>query len=209
MNSTRQYTMRARAAAVAETRQKILDATLALAAERLFVDIGLEAVARRSGVSVQTVLRQFGSRAALFEATAEHGARVVAAERQTPAGDVPAAIRVLLEHYERRGDATILLLAQESTDPVVAGVVENGRALHRKWVADVFAPSLTRLDEAAQDELTDLLVVATDVYAWKLLRRDRRLSPEDVERRMNGLVAALLAAVDEPPHPPESHTETR
>src|SRR5688572_5999424 len=112
MNRTRTYTMRARAAAVEHTRRRILDATFALFGERLISDIGLDAVARRADVSVQTVLRQFGSRAGLFEATAEHGSRLLAAEREAPAGDVPRAIRELLDHYEERGDATVLLLAQ-------------------------------------------------------------------------------------------------
>ena len=40
--------------------------------------------------------------------------------------------------------------------------------------------------------LTDLLVVATDVYTWKLLRRDRKLSQAQVERRLLRLVAAIL-----------------
>ena len=193
MNRSRPYTMRARAAAVEATRQRILDATFALAAERLMSDIGLDAVARRAGVSVQTVLRQFGSRSGLIEATLEHGSRLVAAEREAPAGDVAEAIRVLLDHYERRGDAVVLLLAQESVDDAVTRVVDSGRALHRHWAAEVFGPFLEPLDEPERDEALDLLVVVTDVYTWKLLRRDRRLDRSVVEQRMSRLVTAVLA----------------
>jgi AcrR family transcriptional regulator len=192
MNQTRTYTMRARAASVEETRRKILDATFALSTERLIPDISLDAVAQRAGVSVQTVLRQFGSRAGLFELTAEHASRAVAAERQAPPGDVTEAVRVLVDHYERRGDATVMMLAQETADPVVAGVVDRGRAMHRTWVSDVFEPLLRPLDDLGREQAVDLLVVATDVYAWKLLRRDRQLSRADAEQRMRRLVGAVL-----------------
>ena len=206
MNQPRTYTMRARAAAVEETRRRILDATFALSSDRLISDINLDAVARRAEVSVQTVLRQFGSRAGLFEATAQHAARLVVAEREAPPGNAEAAVRVLVDHYERRGDNTVMMLAQESADPVVAGVVQNGRAMHRTWVVDVFGPLLgsgdgtgtedhaaeADADMDAREQAIDLLVVATDVYAWKLLRRDRGLSQAETEQRMNRLIEAVL-----------------
>jgi hypothetical protein len=56
----------------------------------------------------------------------------------------------------------------------------------------VFAPYLPAAGRR-RDELVDLLVVATDVYAWKLLRRDRGLSRHDCENRIAGLVRAVLA----------------
>jgi hypothetical protein len=37
------------------------------------------------------------------------------------------------------------------------------------------------------------LTVATDVYAWKILRRDRELDREKTEQRMEALVRAILA----------------
>lgn len=200
MKQPRTYQMSARAASVEETRRRILDATFDLSSQRLLSHINLDTVARTAEVSVQTVLRQFGSRHGLLEATAEHASRLVAAERQAPPGDVEGALRVLLDHYELRGDATVMMLAQETSDDVVARVVEDGRAMHRTWVGDVFGPLLGARDPAAREEAIDLLVVATDVYAWKLLRRDRRLDRAEVEHRMNRLVTAVLVAVT-PPDP--------
>ena len=104
----------------------------------------------------------------------------------TPVGDVDAAVRVICEHYETRGDIAILMLAQENSDPQVGELTERGRIMHRNWVAEVFAPS------APHDAMVDLLVVATDVYTWKLLRRDRGLSRSQTEQRMNTLVHAIL-----------------
>ncbi|HWG27241.1 helix-turn-helix domain-containing protein, partial [Actinospica sp.] len=65
---TRSYTMRARAESTAETRQRILDAVNQLSYEQLSVQIALTDVAERARVSVQTVLRHFGTKDALFEA---------------------------------------------------------------------------------------------------------------------------------------------
>jgi len=191
MTATRPYTMTTRARAVEETRTRIIDACVTLHGERPVTDIGLDDVAGRAGVSVQTVLRHFGSRAGLEEASFESAQQAVADERRTPVGDVPKAVRVIVDHYERRGDQALLMLAQESHQELMARITEQGKALHRAWVEEVFAPYL----EAAEDpeELADLLVVATDVYTWKLLRRDRRLGRDRTERRMRHLVERLLA----------------
>jgi AcrR family transcriptional regulator len=190
MNTTRTYTMTARARAVEETRARILDACVALHGERPVTEIGLDDIAARAGVSVQTVLRHFGSRAGLEEASFERAQRAVADERRTPVGDVAAAVQVIVEHYERRGDMALLMLAQESHQDLMARITRQGKAMHRAWVVEVFAPFLAAADDP--EALTDLLVVATDVYAWKLLRRDRGLSRERTESRMRRLVEGLL-----------------
>jgi AcrR family transcriptional regulator len=190
MNTTRTYTMTARARAVEETRARILDACVALHGERPVTEIGLDDIAARAGVSVQTVLRHFGSRAGLEEASFERAQRAVADERRTPVGDVAAAVQVIVEQYECRGDMALLMLAQESHQDLMARITRQGKAMHRAWVVEVFAPFLAAADDP--EALTDLLVVATDVYAWKLLRRDRGLSRERTESRMRRLVEGLL-----------------
>lgn len=205
MNTTRPYTMTARARSVEQTRTRILDATVALHGERLASGIALDDVAGRAGVSVQTVLRHFGSRAGLVDAAFEHGRRAVQEERQAPVGDVGAAVRVLVDHYEARGDGVLVMLAQEQTEELVRRITDGGRRVHRAWVQEVFAPQLA--GHRDPDGLTDLLVVATDVYAWKLLRRDRVLSRERTETLLRHLVDALLAATDHPDtSPPDTPT---
>lgn len=187
--------MGARARSVEETGNRILQAMFELAQTRPVADISLDDVAERAGVSVQTVLRRFGTRAGLVEATAAYGRERVTEERRTPVGDVSAAVSVVVDHYELRGRATLLMLAQEGSDPDVAGIAERGKELHRAWVREVFAPFLSEED----DPLVDLLVVATDVYTWKLLRLDRGLSRARTQNRMSTLVDAVLATS---PHDP-------
>ncbi len=188
--TVRPYTMRARADAVAGTRARIVAAALALGEDTRSVDLTLDAVAARAEVGVRTVLRHFGSRDGLLDAVFAAGRAEVEAERLAPEGDVDAALTTLVAHYERRGDFVMHLLAQEGTEPRIDALLAGGRALHRRWVTGVFGPWL--LDPGAES-LVDLLVVATDVYAWKLLRRDRGLSAADTTTRLRRLVDAVLA----------------
>lgn len=188
--TTRGYRMDARAAATAATRRRILEAALSLSTERMTIEIRLDDVAERSGVSVQTVLRHFGSRDGLLDATVEYGAAVIVAEREAPCGDPAAAVRTIVDHYELRGDFVIRLLAQEA-DARIAGIVATGRAEHDDWVRRVFP----RRSAAEYDEL----VVATDVYAWKVLRRDRGRDRTETETRMLRLVRRILDTPEEQP----------
>ncbi|WP_183407849.1 TetR/AcrR family transcriptional regulator [Nocardioides marmoriginsengisoli] len=191
MKTSRSYRQTARAEASEQTRRRIIEAAFALQAERLSAEISLDDVAERAGVSVQTVLRRFGSKAALIEESIRWINAEIAEERRAPAGDVPAAIHALLDHYEKRGDFALLMLAQENAYDHVRQLSDAGKGTHRTWVAEVFGPYLPH-GAGRRDELLDLLVVATDVYTWKLLRRDRGLTRKETENRITTLVTALL-----------------
>ena len=186
--------MTARADAVAGTRARILDAVVALHERRVSSDISLADIAGEAGVSVQTVLRHFGSRDGLLDAALERVTAAVEDERRADPGDVAGAVRAVVDHYELRGDGVLLLLAQEGWEAFAAQVTSQGRRMHRRWVQESFAPLLPR--GAAREEGVDLLVVATDVYTWKLLRRDRGLSLPRTRARMETLVRAVLAGTD-------------
>lgn len=187
MKTTRSYTMGARAEGVAETRRRIVDALFELGRERMLPDISLDDVATEAGVSVQTILRHFQTRAGLTEAAMDYAITRVREERVAPVGDVDAAVSVIVGHYENRGTTALLMLAQESSDAQVAELTNRGRAMHRAWVTDVFAPFV-----GPRDPLIDLLVVATDVYTWKLLRIDRRYSRARTEKLIHRMVTSLL-----------------
>src|SRR4051812_19334191 len=101
---TRPYRMQNRATATAATRLRILDATLALHQERYHDQITLDVIADRAGVTVQTVLRRFGTKEELLDAAADHAATQVTQQRgRAPIGDVPGAIENLLGHYDEWG----------------------------------------------------------------------------------------------------------
>jgi hypothetical protein len=109
-------------------------------------------------------------------------------------------VRAIVDHYELRGDGVLVMLAQEPHQELMARITRDGRRLHRTWVEEVFAPYLR--DAEDPDALADLLVVATDVYTWKLLRRDRGLGRDLTENRIHHLVRSLLGT-DGPASPRE------
>ena len=189
----RPYVQRVRAERSAETHTRILEAVVALVAERGTPDVTLAEVAMRAGVSVQTVLRRFGSGDGLRAEMLEHALRLVREERRSPTGDLAAAVAAVVDQYERRGDAVLALLAHEATSAQVREFTDQGRLEHRRWVERVFQPALHGAAEPDREELTDVLVVATDIATWRLLRRDRGLSRADVEARMRRLVSAVVA----------------
>ena len=186
---TRSYTMGARAESVARTRQAILEAAFELGEQKLTFAIGLADVAERAGVTVRTVLRHFGSREGLLEAVGAHAKTVIVEEREAPVGDLREAVRAIVAHYELRGDRVLRMLEEERLEPEIATHVRRGRRVHRVWVRTVFAPQLATTSDPR--ELEDLLVVATDVYAWKLLRRDMGLSRRRTEDRMFTMLRRL------------------
>ena len=190
----RSYRMRARADAAEQTRLRIIGAAIELGFEKPVAAITLPVIAERASVSVQTVLRQFGSREALIEEAAETGRAAVRAERPADPDDIAGSLDALIEHYEARGDGVLLLLGQEGWDRTAATITGDGKLLHRDWATRAFARTLDALSDSRRVETLDLLVVATDVYAWKLLRRDRALTRGDTASRMRMLVAAIISA---------------
>lgn len=194
---TRQYTMKARAVAQQETAEHILRAGAALLWEKLSPEITLADVAERAGVSVQTILRHFGTREHLLAAAEDFLRREIKAERQAPEGDIATAVRAIFDHYELRGDRVMHLLAQEYWNEHIRAINVSGRAEHRQWVEAVFRPQLAARTEGERAALVDLLVVATDAYTWKLLRRDRGLTRVEAEARVRRLIAAILTGEKE------------
>jgi hypothetical protein len=106
-------------------------------------------------------------------------------------GDVAGAVTNVVASYEHWGANRLRLLAQEDRIPVVAQSVEAGRRYHRAWVERVFAPLVTGLRGSERKRVVAALVMVTDVYTWKLLRRDLGLSRRDTERTMVQLINTL------------------
>jgi AcrR family transcriptional regulator len=187
----RGYRMTARADSAAATGERILAAMEREFVRRRYEDIRLADVARRAGVTLQTVLRRFGSKDRLLAAGARRGrARVVAERSQAPANDCPAAIANLFDHYERDGHLALRLLEQEHLRPI-APVTRGARAVHAAWVERVFARALARRRGRARTLRLSQLIALTDVYVWKLLRHDLGLARPAAERAVVELCQAL------------------
>lgn len=188
----RPYRMRARAEAAAETGRRILGAVIELHTERFFDQVSLDDIADRAGVTVQTVIRRFGSKERLIEAATEAVNRQVVRQRdQAPVGDIEGAVKNLVDHYEEWGDGVLRLLAQEERVPAFRAVTDAGRALHYEWVERTFAPLLAKRTGEQRQLLLAELTAICDVYFWKVLRRDLGLSREQTELAIREAIAAL------------------
>jgi AcrR family transcriptional regulator len=187
----RAYQQTARAESALDTARRILKATGELLMERWYDDVALEDIAARAGVTTKTIQRRFMSKENLArQFFISAGQENSAFRDQVPVGDPPAAVASIAAMYEVQGDAIMRYLALEHRIPLVAEVIAGGRELHHRWVERVFSPLL--LAEGKRQRLAQL-VVATDVYAWKLLRRDLGLSAPATRQSMLNLVNATLS----------------
>ena len=184
--------MVARAQATAALRERILDSTGRLFEELASDRFSLDDVAAGAATTVQTVLRHFRSKDQLLWATMSRAMDRVREERmQAPVGDVPAAVRNLVEHYEDRGDMVLRWLAEEDRNPFMHEILDHGRAFHHEWVARTFAPQLEPIRGTAKRRRLAQLVAITDVYVWKLLSHDMALSRAQTQAAIIEMIEGL------------------
>lgn len=193
MKKKRPYRQTARAEAAEQTRRSIMQAAVVLWRRMDLEEMTLGDVAKEAGVSVQTVIRKFGSKEGVVDAVIENRAAEVYVQRdQAPEDDPEAALDVLLEHYEGDGDAVLRTLAIEHRSAAAARVASEGRRSHRAWCERVFAPYLPSRRAKAFETRLDAFVAATDIYVWKVLRRDLGRSAARTRQALGALVAGLI-----------------
>jgi len=196
MKSARSYTMTSRADSVASTKERIATAALELLMERRFDDVTLTDIATAAGVSHQTVLNHFESKEGVAFAAAD---LVVASTNDarsgvTP-GDTVGAVRRLVADYEQMGDANARWAMDVEHLGSLAPLIEQARHSHRAWLEAAFEPYLPA-EAKARRRVVNALHAATDVYTWKLLRRDLGVTRAETERTMVRLVDGTLGRLD-------------
>lgn len=190
----RSYRMSARAEAAEQTGERIVDAMLALLATTPYERLRLEDVAVGAGVTVQTVIRRFSSKAGLMTAVVERELGHIAAAREAAQHEsVPRTVAALVGHYEIYG---ALILKTYSEAPLVPGLPElvaRGRAYHVQWCRRTFERHLEPdLDDETRRVRLAQLVAACDATTWRILRHDGGLTASETERALNELIAPLL-----------------
>jgi len=174
------------------TAERIVDAMLARLGSTPYEHIRIEDVAADAGVTGQTVIRRFGSKPALMNATVERELGRIAAAREAAAHASPVdTIHNLVLHYEQYG---ALILKTYSEAPLVAGLPEimaRGRAFHVDWCRRTFPldPSLPE-DEGARRSAQ--IVAICDATTWRILRFDGGLDPAQTELALDELLLPLL-----------------
>lgn len=189
MNSPRSYSMTNRSARAEATRHRIVDAATELFLAHAYGDVTLAAIAASAGVSHQTVLNHFESKAGVVAGVAAHLRDQTTTTRTAPPGDVAGAVAALVEDYERMGDANVRWAVEDLDE--IRPFLDEARASHQDWLVAVFGADLPG-DPAARRRSVHALHAATDVYTWKLLRRDLRLSRSETETTIADLVVGIL-----------------
>ena len=185
----RPYRQTARAAAAESLRQRIVRAFNDLLLSRWIDEVTLDEVAADAGTTRQTVIRLFGGKDGLLEAVIDL-VRAEAVPRTSMRADVSgrAALEALIAHYEAVGDMVVRFLAQEERHPALRPLRALGRREHRAWVAERFGSMRRGLSELERERQITRLIVATDIYTWKLLRRDFGKSQDEVLLLMVGII---------------------
>ena len=201
--ATREYRQDVRAKQAQANADRIVRTAVALIKSTgRTADITLDDVSRDAGVTVRTVLRRFGTRDGVLEAAfAEIKKEFEGYRGPTAPGEVEPAVRTLLDQYERIGDLNMRALEQEHQLPLLHRALTDARRSHRQWLQHVFHPQLDGLRPRQRERTLAALYAATDVYLWKLLRRDLKLDRRETEAAFLRLVRGVLA--------PEPASESR
>jgi AcrR family transcriptional regulator len=185
----RPYRQTARATAAEGLRQRVVAAFHDLLLSRWIDEITLDEVAVSAGTTRQTVIRLFGGKDGLLERVTDIiSARVEPRISLSRDVSLQAAIEALITDYEAVGDMVVRFLAQEERHPALRPLLAKGRREHRAWVAERFGSTQNGLNAREREQQITRLIVATDIYTWKLLRRDFGKSQREVVRLMVGMI---------------------
>ncbi len=200
----RTYTLHKRAQAAQDTRLSIVEATRTLLEETGYPDISLDDIARKAGVSRQTIYVQFGSKSGVLQALGEH-IEQAALEGLIPtllqASNPVEAFRMGLERvvsfYEHNAQVLHNLHAQTVYDASYATVwrdkqQEIWRNTRRlvEWLDREGCLSAAW----SVEEATDWLWAASSFESYHQLVRERSWTTEQFVARIMQLVEKSLLA---------------
>ena len=168
---TRPYRQAKRAIAKEETANKIAMSLHKLMSAYWLEDITLDMVAEASEVSVQTVLRHFGSKEGLVAALPRRLSLDIAEFFAKSGSTVESVVDSVVGAYEKDGDTIVRSLSQEARHSSLRPLLDHGRRAHRELVSQSFALWIKKCPEKEAASIIDALVLATDIHSWQLLRR--------------------------------------
>jgi AcrR family transcriptional regulator len=196
--SPRKYDMSKRAAAVARTRQRIVDATRELHSEQGIAATSWDDIAARAGVGVGTVYRHFPSLDELIPACGEITMQVVALpdpatlpalfEQATePAERIEGLVREAFAIYERGGPELRAIRREADVHPRVA----QDRDRLDDSLSALVDTALGPLDATQQDGAVARAII--DLNTWEALR-DHGLGPAESVTAISDMLASRLTA---------------
>jgi AcrR family transcriptional regulator len=196
--SPRKYDMSKRAAAVAQTRQRIVDATRELHSQQGIAATSWDDIAARAGVGVGTVYRHFPSLDELIPACGEITMQVVALPDRgklrtlfegatEPAERIERLVREVFAIYERGAPQLRAIRREADVHPRVAQDRDQLDASLNALVDTALEP----LDATGQDRALARALV--DLNTWEVLR-DQGLGPAESVATISDVLATRLTA---------------
>ena len=189
----RSYRTHRRTAAVDQRRAAAVDATRAILFEKGFDAVTLQAVADRTGVSLKSIVRYFGTREGLFRACMRASIAREESSRVASPGDVAAIAHTLAQRYRPMADWIVHNAHIEFAYPVMEEWMANVRRSHRDWLATAFAPWLPRKGPVRERRLMALFW-ATEVRSWWAVSSAFGHGPATAEAVMRETLDALVAS---------------
>jgi AcrR family transcriptional regulator len=192
MKRTRRYTLRARAASQAQTRQRIVEAAVDLHRKLGPAETSLTAVAEHAGVQRHTLYRHFPSEADLLRACRDHftGTHPFPDARKwadLPAGQarVRTGLTELYAYYSANREMVGNVLRDSDRLPVGGGFLDG-----MSRAASVLGSGWPAARSAAARAAFQL---ATNFYTWRSLAEGSALEPAAAAALMSRMVASVAA----------------
>ncbi len=196
--SPRRYRMDKRAAARAETRRRIVEATMALHLEQGIRATRWEDIARRADVAVATVYRYFPSLddllpacGALVETTIRppepERAPGLFAEATALADRIDRLVREWCDFYARSAPVWETVLRERHALPALAEWVQRQESTRTVFVAEALRPI------EPDDRLLRVVTALTGYPVWRALV-DQGVAGEEVVSVLSGLLRCATGA---------------
>ncbi len=162
----RKYSMERRTASIEETRDRIVEATMALHNEKGALATSMQDIAARAGVSLGTVYRHFPSVDDLIPACGGRTMELMPPPTPEVFADLEGGTRIealfaaLYAHYEAAQRPYEVGLAEAPHLPVLQEFMERGQAYMRSLCIEATAPL------APSEQGVGLTVAMADFYTW-------------------------------------------
>lgn len=188
----RTYTSQLRAEQAEETRERILDATVRVAA-RSPAGISIPDVAREAGVSVPTIYRHFRTKRELYAAVSPHlGRRAGFGEVTQPHSveEFHEMVRTVFGGLDSLGEVARRAMASAAADEARRAQMPGRLGMSRR-LAETVAPGASKADLDRMARVFVVLTMSSAMRVWRdLLGSSVDEAADDIEWMLRAAIQA-------------------